>query len=52
MDKRQRRSVSLGVSEGASDPATPQDGTSDDAWEYDGPQDVVRAVHRIGIMTG
>jgi hypothetical protein len=44
MDGRHRRSVSLGVSDGASDPATPQDGTSDEAWEYEGPHDVVRAL--------
>ena len=48
-DGRQRRSVSLGISDGASDPATPQDGTSDEAWEYEGPHDVVRAVLKRGL---
>ena len=41
-DGRHRRSVSLGASEGASDPATPQEATSDEAWEGEPGQEVVR----------
>ncbi len=42
-DGRRRRSVSLGASEGASDPATPQEATSDETWEGEPGQEVVRA---------
>ena len=42
-DGRHRRSVSLGASEGASDPATPQEATSDETWEGEPGHEVVRA---------